>query len=292
MMRPAIGKVIWVRNLTEILATLDANGKLDGLPFMPEMARYCGRSYRISHLALRTCVEGAPRRRGLSDTVLLDDLRCDGASHDGCQRGCRYFWKLAWLSEEPPAETKVADTSRVQLKTRDGERYVCQSTELNGATSELRHADILQHVDDLRAGELTMVQFTLHCAQAVGNRVKSLLGVKGNGDLKGTRRKTDSGDLNLAPGEWVEVKSREEVEATLNEEGRNRGLPFDRVMLEFCGRRYRVSGRVERIILEETGRMVSLRNTVILEDVVCRSFGCPRANLLYWRESWLKRVEY
>ena len=290
-MRPTVGKVIWVRNLPEILATLDANGKLDGLPFMPEMARYCGRSFPISHLALRTCVEGAARRRGLSDTVLLDDLRCDGASHDGCQRGCRYFWKMAWLSEEPPPETGVVDTSRVQLKTRDGERYVCQSTELHGATSELRDADILQHVEDLRAGELSPLGFVLHLLTAVLGRMRRVFGVDRDGSLRGNQLHTNPGDLNLEPGQWVEIKRPDGIEATLDSEGRNRGLPFDPVMIEYCGRRCRVSGRVEKIILEETGRMVRLKNTVVLENVVCRSFGCPRANLLYWRESWLKRAE-
>jgi hypothetical protein len=39
--------------------------------------------------------------------------------------------------------------------------------------------------------------------------------------------------------------------------------------------------------------MVQLTDTVILEGVVCQGIcvaNCPRANLLYWREIWLKRV--
>jgi hypothetical protein len=42
--------------------------------------------------------------------------------------------------------------------------------------------------------------------------------------------------------------------------------------------------------------MKHFQNTVMLEDVLCDSAcfafgGCYRADLLYWREIWLKRVE-
>src|SRR5690349_15190447 len=122
-----IGREVWVRNLDEILSTLDADGKLDGLPFMPEMARYCGRRFRISHLVRRTCVEGEARRRAMTDTLLLEDLRCDGASHGGCQRGCRLLWKGAWLSDHQPmtpgASHGIASArTPAHLKTKQGDR--------------------------------------------------------------------------------------------------------------------------------------------------------------------------
>lgn len=288
-----IGREVWVRSLEDILSTLDADGKLDGLPFMPEMARYCGQRFRISHLTRRTCVEGHPRRRAMTGTVFLGDLRCDGASHDGCMRGCRFFWKEAWLSDHPPLPSGSHEDStltRGRLKTREGERYCCQSTELTGATSALRGPDVVHHLGDVWYGEIGLARLARHAARAVLDRFRRLAGAARHDDARGGLPKTSAGSLDLRPGEWVEVKSREEIGTTLDAGGRNRGLAFDRVMLEFCGRRYRVARRVDRIILEETGRMVSVKNTVILDDVVCRSFGCPRANILYWRESWLRRV--
>jgi len=99
--------------------------------------------------------------------------------------------------------------------------------------------------------------------------------------------------LNLAPGQWVEIKSREEIEATLNAEAKNRGLGFEAEMVEYCGQRYRVGTRLEQIIAEQTGEMVPLRNTVILDGVTCQGHcwrNCPRNNYLFWREIWLKRV--
>jgi hypothetical protein len=50
---------------------------------------------------------------------------------------------------------------------------------------------------------------------------------------------------------------------------------------------------LRKIIAEETGKMVELSNTVILDGLVCEgicTMNCPRANYLYWREIWLKRV--
>ena len=40
------GDVVKVRSPAEILATLGADGALDGMPFMPEMARLAGRGSR------------------------------------------------------------------------------------------------------------------------------------------------------------------------------------------------------------------------------------------------------
>jgi hypothetical protein len=44
-----------VRDAAEILATLDEHATLDGLPFMPEMLRFCGRSFRVHRRADKTC---------------------------------------------------------------------------------------------------------------------------------------------------------------------------------------------------------------------------------------------
>ena len=64
------------------------------------------------------------------------------------------------------------------------------------------------------------------------------------------RFKPLQGSLKVHPGELVQVKSKEEIAATLSPEGRNRGLWFDREMLPYCGGTYRVRQRVNRIIDE------------------------------------------
>jgi hypothetical protein len=103
--------------------------------------------------------------------------------------------------------------------------------------------------------------------------------------------------LGLQPGEWVRVKSREEIAKTLTDRGMNRGLWFDREMLAFCDSVFRVKKRVTRILDEATGKMIELGNDcIMLEDVFCsgeRSVGrwfCPRQSPPFWRECWLERV--
>ncbi len=41
------GEIAEIKSAPEILATLDAEGKLDGLPFMPEMLDYCGQTVTV-----------------------------------------------------------------------------------------------------------------------------------------------------------------------------------------------------------------------------------------------------
>ena len=88
--------LVEVKSPSEILATLDERGALAGLPFMPEMARYCGRRFSVDRRADRICdtIHYTGSRR-LHGAVLLEDLRCDGSGHDGCQAECRFFWKEA-----------------------------------------------------------------------------------------------------------------------------------------------------------------------------------------------------
>ena len=100
--------------------------------------------------------------------------------------------------------------------------------------------------------------------------------------------------LSLKPRELVEVKSEHEVLATLDAEGKNRGLLWMRGMSSFCGKKYRVFKRVETILLESNGELRKMKNTVLLEGVMCDGsefFGCDRSCFHYWREVWLRRVE-
>ena len=115
--------------------------------------------------------------------------------------------------------------------------------------------------------------------------------------VQGELRKTPSIVLNLRPGEFVQVKTKEEILATLDIHNKNRGLSFDVEMVPYRGKTYRVLRRVEKIIDEKTGRMLKLpNNCVILDGVFCRGcfsenrLFCPRSIYPYWHEIWLRRV--
>jgi len=292
------GDTVTVRSLDEILATLDADAKLEGIPFMPEMAGFCGRTFTVFRRAERTCVEGAADLRRLENTVFLEGLRCDGSAHDGCQRGCLLFWKEAWLKPPDGQADDLAPAEHVPLAaqrpTTQGDRYYCQSTELAAATSDLPPGGLGYFYRDLRLGEASPWRFLYVAGLAVANYIwRRLFGRECTSRLVGQQRTTATVELNLQPGEWVEVKSAAEIKATLDSRGRNRGLTFEPEMLHCCGRRYRVLAPVRKIISEITGKMVSLTNTVILEGVTCqgiRAKNCPRAHYFYWREAWLKRL--
>jgi hypothetical protein len=102
----------------------------------------------------------------------------------------------------------------------------------------------------------------------------------------------------LRPGELVQVKTKDEIHATLDERGKNRGLWFDREMLPYCGTTARVRSKVERYIDEGTGRLIELKSDLyILDGVTCsgdlsveRRF-CARAIYPWWREAWLRRID-
>jgi hypothetical protein len=111
--------------------------------------------------------------------------------------------------------------------------------------------------------------------------------------LLGKLKRTPTASLNLQCGELVEVKSIEEILATLDLDGRNRGLYFDPEMKKCCGGRYRVLKRIDKMINEETGQMRQITNTVLLDGVVCHGEfhgGCQRTCYCLWREIWLRRV--
>ena len=111
-------------------------------------------------------------------------------------------------------------------------------------------------------------------------------------------RRPPTEPLDLQPGELVQVRSPAEIKATLDDQGFNRGLSFDREMLPYCGRTLRVKARVNRLIDEKTGRMLRIpKDCIILEGSVCSGecstgrWFCPREIYPYWREAWLRRVE-
>jgi hypothetical protein len=99
--------------------------------------------------------------------------------------------------------------------------------------------------------------------------------------------------LGLQPGELVEVRPIEEIRNTLNEKSQRHGLTFTPEMMKHCGGRYRVYKRLEYMFDEYKHTQRRLRNTVLLEGVVCtgEGIGCDRSCFLYWREAWLRRVE-
>jgi hypothetical protein len=289
----------------EILRTLDTDGTLDRLPFMPEMLELCGRRFPVSRRVLKTCYTGlnlydAMRRFRGDDVVTLEGVRCSGAAHDGCQKACMIFWREAWLRKVEPAavqsrvDPEARERLRARLKTSTGpQTYFCQASELLNATRDVpRREQLRTCVSDVRAGNCTLMGMAHRIATWLYWKIRRrLLGEY----ARGRSASTPVAGLNLSAGEWIEVKSMASIRETLNEAGYNRGLYFTPDMRRLCGGQHRVGGRIDKIIVDGTGEMRQLRNTVRLEGSLCgcddlKLGGCSRAEVSYWREIWLRRI--
>ena len=292
------GDWVEVRPFDEIRATLDAQGKCDGLPFMQEMIPYCGRRFQVFRRAEKTFLDNRNFVIRLKNMVLLEGVRCSGQSHDGCQSGCLLLWRDAWLrpaaSGEAVAATESCPPEVADFPTRLENAYTCQATELVHCGLRLPRSDLGQFYRDYVARAMGIRELAEMVTRPIRSRLRRAVGLKQRGEIVGFGTPTSSAPLNLKAGEWVEVKSPAEIAATLDTQGRSRGLGFSPDMSRYCGRRFRVLRRAERIILEWSGEMRQLANTVILDGVTCSGVNCrscPRDCYHLWRETWLKRVE-
>ena len=176
------GDWVEVRSKNEILSTLDSDGRLDGMPFMPEMFAFCGKRFQVYKRAHKTCDTIFPVRGRRVDHAVHLETRCDGSAHGGCQASCLLFWKDAWLkpvagnsprAASPEqnggpdnqrshafegAEATVWAKTQTQTPSEDAASaepvYVCQATRLPYATTSLEWWDIRQYVEDYSSGNV------------------------------------------------------------------------------------------------------------------------------------------
>lgn len=310
------GDKVRLRPLEDILATLDDTGSFENVPFMPEMTAYAGRTMTVYRRLEKICdyMGTESRSRRMTDAVLLQETRCDGSGHGGCQAECRIFWKEVWLEradgveDEGPGDARVVAPGRLlplleagacRTDPELGEVFRCQATEATRATTPLPEKAVSQYVREVRVrnigvSELVRVgssALALKAARKAGLRPYLPLEVAGD-------ERVDGEKLGLQPGEWVRVRSKEEIGRTLNAGGAHRGLLFTHEMAQYSGRTFRVHSRVDRLIDENTGRLLQMKQECIaLEDVICKghytsgAWFCAREHLPLWREDWLERVE-
>ncbi len=302
------GDFVEVRGKEEILATLDAQGRLENLPFMPEMLQYCGRRFRVAAVAHKSCdMIGTPgTARRMSTTVHLEGLRCDGSAHGGCQAECNLYWKDDWLkpvdatphgeSQRPTAgagctESQLNAAILMSPAANSSEvRYACQGTRLFEATEPLPWWNVRQYLFDItsrnrRPGHVIRVLFLaalrrLQPRVPIGYRLFGSFSERMHRALTGRGSPrlnagiadgapTPTGTLDLKAGERVRIKPQAQIEQTVNRAGLNRGMTFDHEeMAPYCGRTFTVRKRVTRIIEERTGRMLEMKQPCIMLEGV------------------------
>lgn len=305
------GDRVRVRSAAAIAATLDDHADTEQLPFMPEMLPMCGQTFTVQARVSKTCdtINSIGCTRQMEKSVHLVGARCDGSAHGGCQAGCLLFFKDAWLEpvgDEPatPEPTSPELKYKLEENARSGaDTYRCQATQLLDATEYIQGYG--HYLQDIRTRTTTpwlllraLPYILINKYQRMSHRFPKPLQIGGGKAfpfVRGTiRGRTPADKLDLQPGELVEVKSRNEILATLDKNQKNRGLWFDREMLHYCGRKARVLRRVDRIIDEKTGHMRHIKSDcIVLEGFVCDGVMdnlCPRAIYSYWREIWLRRI--
>jgi hypothetical protein len=170
----------WVEVLDkeEILQTLDKNGRLEELPFMPEMLAFCGKRFQVYKRAHKTCdTVNDYKGRKMNAAVHLEGIRCDGSAHGGCEAGCLIFWKEIWLKKV--TNSSQASVTPVSIALSSDRRtgcaeadviagvtasrfveggnepaFVCQATQIPAATQPLPWWELRQYVEDYFSGNV------------------------------------------------------------------------------------------------------------------------------------------
>lgn len=249
----------------------------------------------------------------MEDTVFLENLRCDGSGHAGCEAQCLLFFKLAWLKPVqpqrdwalPPRKASAAPRdidwlrSTTQRQQADGEvRYRCQATEHLNASVAFAPNEPRMYWADLRSGNvqagpmlrgllllavyhLRKLPFGYRIWMASYERLHRFFYGSGTPHMRGhipAGQPTPEVRLNLQAGEWVRVKPLAEINATLNANNRNRGLAYNPEMSPFCGGVYRVERRVTRIVDEKNGKLLEMKGPcILLQGGYCKSLYHPEA---------------
>ena len=163
----------------------------------------------------------------MRDTVFLEDLRCDGSAHGGCQAGCRIYWKESWLRRvesetEPSGDSESGDTALAERATsattvggpgdiREGDEgrvYRCQATEAVRASEPLSPYDGRQYVREIAHGNVTLRRFLRVAIRALTLNARRLLRLGGWKPFDHARRPTgEPAPLNLEVGDMVEVRA-------------------------------------------------------------------------------------
>jgi hypothetical protein len=96
-------------------------------------------------------------------------------------------------------------------------------------------------------------------------------------------------------GDLVRVRTREEIEATLDSRDELEGCLFMAEMWDYCGTEQRVLKPMQQFLDERDYRVRKTGGIVLLEGAICQGTdypqGCDRSCFFLWREEWLEKIE-
>ncbi len=95
-------------------------------------------------------------------------------------------------------------------------------------------------------------------------------------------------------GDRIRVRTREEINSTLDPFKELKGCAFLPEMYQYCGTERRVFKAMQRFMDERDYKLKKVHGVILLENVICNgtpTFGaCDRCCFLFWREEWLEKV--
>ena len=301
-----VGDEVEVKSWPEICATLDEQGCLEQMPFMPEMLAMCGKRARVFRCVHRLFDYRKTRKmRHMEGTVLLIGAVCNGSSHGGCEAACHTIWKSAWLrrpdgglgtADIPKSAHRpepITDTDALQFGIRPP-RYGCQLTQLNSSSQPIGNWSITNFFRPLIAGNVTLAAFVVawlthhfdelqHLRQGVGFPAFDLA----------SRDSASSKEMRLTVGDQVVVRSSAEIRATLDDQLMHKGMWLEPDMLNHCGHRHCVQAEIRKLIDIVTGEMRTMKTPAfLLQDVHFsgeRQLFNAQYEPLFWRAAWLRR---
>lgn len=101
-------------------------------------------------------------------------------------------------------------------------------------------------------------------------------------------------EASLQAGDLVRVRSKEEIEATLDRWNRLKGCDIMEEMWVYCDTKQRVYKRVEKFLDERDYLVKNCKGIVLLENLFClgtEDYGpCDRSCFYFWREEWLEKI--
>jgi hypothetical protein len=299
-----VGDQVEIRPWEEIKATLDAQGCLEHLPFLPEMLPWCGRRAYVFRCVHRLFDYRKTRRmRHMDGAVLLVAAVCDGASHGGCEAACHTIWKPEWLRRIGPRErpdvgsglkdAPTADASIVHFGT-EPPNYVCQLTQLHAASRPIDGLTATNFLLPLISGNVAprafLVGWLTHLFNELQHWRKGVSFPEFESALSSGVAREHS---PLLAGDRVVVRSPAEIRSTLNDQLMHRGMWFEPDMVKHCGHRYLVQAEVRKIIDIVTCEMRTMKTPAYLLRGVHfsgeRQLFNAQHEPLFWRGVWLER---
>jgi len=116
----------------------------------------------------------------------------------------------------------------------------------------------------------------------------------GKDTIKNTINSTSN---SFKEGDMVRIRSKEEIQQTLDKNNRLAGCLFMEEMWQYCETEHKILKKVDYFYDEANRRMCKARSTVLLDSVYCSGKfqqykpECDRSCLLFWKEDWLEKIK-